>query len=500
MIDDNKQNKNAILAVVLSGIILFGWSYFFAPTQPYDVTPTKELNTAETKNGSNSSVNNVSADSNPELSTDRNLTTVDFKNDNVVISIDNYLNVTEYLASNSKLSINDALVAPKTRIIVDNTEIFFNFSNKTNNSVDVVSTDGKLSGTISLTDKNSLNVALNSSAPINLGFMVSSTERNVDNQTFNQFVYLADSLEPIHVGETSDSVDSKVTWFGLDFNYHLFAFFFPVSDLYRVGITATESASRDSDGDAILNGTLFLNRVTAASVFNYDILFMKKNYDSLAAYDDKLKLAVDFGIWSIIALPILRGLQIFYDFFQNYGLAIIFLTILIRFLTFPLQYKSFQSMKKMQVVQPEIAKIKEKYKDDPKKMQTETMALFKKAGANPIGGCLPMILQMPIFFAFYKVLYTSVELVDAPFYFWILDLSAKDPYYVLPVLMGLAMFLNMKLTPSTSMDPAQQKVMMLMPIMFTFFMVNLPSGLTLYILVSTIVGMLQQLFVYKRTT
>ena len=152
----------------------------------------------------------------------------------------------------------------------------------------------------------------------------------------------------------------------------------------------------------------------------------------------------------------------------------------------------------MQVIQPDMKKIKEKYKDNPQKMQQETMALMKRHGANPISGCLPMLLQMPIFFAFYKVLYSSVELVDAPFYFWILDLSEKDPYYILPVLMGLAMFLNMKLTPSTTMDPAQQKVMMLMPIMFTFFMVNLPSGLTLYILVSTVVGMLQQLFVYKR--
>ena len=127
------------------------------------------------------------------------------------------------------------------------------------------------------------------------------------------------------------------------------------------------------------------------------------------------------------------------------------------------------------------------------------MALFKKAGANPLGGCLPMLLQMPIFFAFYKVLFTSVELVNAPFYFWITDLSQKDPFYILPVLMGLAMYLNMKLTPTTTTDPAQQKVMMLMPVMFSIFMINLPSGLTLYILVSTIVGMLQQLFVYKRT-
>ena len=169
-------------------------------------------------------------------------------------------------------------------------------------------------------------------------------------------------------------------------------------------------------------------------------------------------------------------------------------------LTFPLQYKSFKSMKKMQVIQPELTALKEKYSDDPKRMQQETMALFKRAGANPLSGCLPLFLQMPVFFAFYKVLYTAVELVDAEFAFWILDLSQKDPYYVLPVLMSAAMFLNMKLTPSTSADPAQQKIMMFMPLFFGFIMKDLPAGLTLYIFISTIVGMLQQLFVYKRVS
>ena len=144
----------------------------------------------------------------------------------------------------------------------------------------------------------------------------------------------------------------------------------------------------------------------------------------------------------MIAVPILRGLQFFYSIFPNYGISIILLTIIIRMLTFPLQYKSFKSMKKMQEIQPDLTKLREKYKDNPQKMQQETMALFKRAGANPLGGCLPMLLQMPVFFAFYRVLYSSVELVDAPFYFWIYDLSEKDPYYVLPILMGLAMVLN----------------------------------------------------------
>ena len=195
----------------------------------------------------------------------------------------------------------------------------------------------------------------------------------------------------------------------------------------------------------------------------------------------------------------LHGLQWFYSFFPNYGVALILLTLVIRMLLFPLSFASFKSMKKMQKVQPELAKIKEKFKDDPPRMQKETMALFKKAGANPLGGCLPMLLQMPIFFAFYRVLYGAVELVGAPFYGWIHDLSIADPYYVLPVIMAITMFAQQKLTPATSADPTQQKVMMFMPLIFGFIMKDLPAGLNLYIAVSTAFGIGQQLLVYKLT-
>jgi YidC/Oxa1 family membrane protein insertase len=157
-------------------------------------------------------------------------------------------------------------------------------------------------------------------------------------------------------------------------------------------------------------------------------------------------------------------------------------------------------MKKLQVIQPELTKIREKFKDDPARMQKESMELFKKSGANPLGGCLPLLLQMPVFFAFYKVLYGAVELVDAPFVLWIQDLSNKDPYFVLPVLMTLVMFVQQKITPNTITDPVQRKVMMFMPVIFGFIMKDLPSGLCLYIFVSTLFGILQQLLVFSKKT
>lgn len=229
-------------------------------------------------------------------------------------------------------------------------------------------------------------------------------------------------------------------------------------------------------------------------------MFVKKEYNYLTALEQNLNNSVDFGIWGFFAVWILKGLQFFYTFIPNYGVSIILLTLLIRLITFPLQYKSFVSMKKLQLVQPELTKIREKYKEDPARMQKESMELFKKSGANPIGGCLPLLLQMPVFFAFYKVLYGAVELVDAPFMLWLHDLSNKDPYYVLPVLMTGAMFLQQKLTPNTITDPVQKKVMMFMPLIFGVIMKDLPSGLSLYIFVSTIFGILQQLMVFNAKT
>lgn len=206
-----------------------------------------------------------------------------------------------------------------------------------------------------------------------------------------------------------------------------------------------------------------------------------------------LKKLIDFGTFTVFAYPLLEILRFFYKFIHNYGIAIILLTLLVRALFYPLSQKSMQSMKAMQKLQPQIAALKEKYKDDQKKLNEEQMALFKAHKVNPAGGCLPMLVQLPVFIALYAVLGNAIELFHAPFFGWIQDLSTKDPYYIYPVLMGVAMLAQQKMTPSAGMDPAQQKLMYFMPVIFTFMMVNLPSGLTLYIFVSTILGVAQQL-------
>ncbi|GBE37822.1 membrane protein insertase YidC [bacterium BMS3Bbin08] len=222
-----------------------------------------------------------------------------------------------------------------------------------------------------------------------------------------------------------------------------------------------------------------------------------KKYDLLRTMNVGLEHIVDFGFFSIIARPLFWLLTLFYKIIGNYGWSIILITIVVRTPFIPLINKGQKSMRKLQELQPHMAALKEQHKKDPQRMQRETMELYKKHKVNPMGGCLPMLIQLPVFFALYKILLIAIELRGAPFIWWIHDLSAKDPYYVFPVLMGATMILQQKMTPS-GMDPKQAKMMMLMPVVFTFMFLSFPSGLVIYWLVSNLLGIVQQYFVNKK--
>lgn len=218
-----------------------------------------------------------------------------------------------------------------------------------------------------------------------------------------------------------------------------------------------------------------------------------KKYDILKGLEPGFVQMIDYGMFSVLSRPILQMLKWLFGVLKNWGLAIIVLTLFIRILLLPINIASLKSMKKMQKIQPQLKAIKEKYKDDPQRVNQETMAIMKKEKANPLGGCLPMLLQIPVFLALYSALGQSVELYKAPFIFWIHDLSYQDPYFVLPVAVGVLYFIQMNITPQP-MDPAQAKVMKFIPILFCFFMITVPSGLTLYFFVNTVFGIGQQFF------
>jgi YidC/Oxa1 family membrane protein insertase len=208
---------------------------------------------------------------------------------------------------------------------------------------------------------------------------------------------------------------------------------------------------------------------------------------------------VNFGFFSAIGKLLLKVLRWAHDLVGNWGWAIIILTVIVRLIVLPFNVFSYKSMKKMQVIQPQLTALRTRYKEDPAALNRETMAIMREQKVNPLGGCLPILLQMPVFFALYQVLGQSIELYQAPFIFWVHDLSQKDPFYVLPVLMGVTMFIQQKITPTT-MDPTQAKILLWMPLIFSVFTFGLPSGLTLYIFVSTLFGVIQQqLFMIDRS-
>jgi len=229
-----------------------------------------------------------------------------------------------------------------------------------------------------------------------------------------------------------------------------------------------------------------------------------KEYKALTALQAGLEQTVDFGwfmFWSltlvrIIAKPLFLLLQFLHGYTHNYGVAIIMVTALLKLLFVPLTHKSYTSMKAMQSLQPKMAELQKKYKDDKERFNREMFALYKTHKVNPMGGCLPMLLQIPVFVAFFNILYTTIELRHAPFIGWIHDLSDKDPYYILPVIMGVTMFIQQKIQPS-AMDPRQAKLMLLMPVIFTFFFLTFPSGLVLYWLINNLLTILQQYVTIK---
>lgn len=224
-----------------------------------------------------------------------------------------------------------------------------------------------------------------------------------------------------------------------------------------------------------------------------------KEHDTLENLQVGLEDTIDFG-WFLfgswdtvraIAKPIFHILRWINEYTHNYGLTIILLTVGIKVLFVPLQYKSYKSMKQMQTIQPKVMALQEKLKDDRERLNRELIKLYRDQKVNPVGGCLPMVLQMPVFVALFNILYMTIDLRQAPLGLWITDLSVQDPYYILPIIMGVSMFVMQKIQPTT-MDPNQAKIMLLLPVFMTFLFINFPAGLVLYWLTNNVLSIVQQ--------
>ena len=309
--------------------------------------------------------------------------------------------------------------------------------------------------------------------------------------------YTEGDVERIAAKSVPEIADQKGTYgfAGVDDHYFMSAVVNPNGPVrlqYQVIPITSKDPAEDPPPPYITWAATFAGAPSGAAFF-----FGPKDFDVLAAIDRDLVRAIHFGMFSWLVVPLLRALKWVNVYIGNYGWSIIALTVLINVVMFPLRHKSVVSMRRMQEIQPEIKAIQDRYSKlkmtDPARQNQnkEMMQLYKERGVNPASGCVPMLLTLPVLFAFYAMLSVAIELRGAPFIGWITDLSHYDPLFITPVLMGITQFIQTKMTPSTA-DPTQQKVMMLMPLMFMFMFIWAPSGLVLYWTVSNLWAIGQQ--------
>ncbi len=510
-------DKRTLLAISLSLFVLLGWSYLF-PKEEVPIAPAVEQQvTGEAETIQRETVAAPAASHDAPIQK----TQIDARARDIVVETDLYKAVFSTQGATIKYwelkthKINDESVIllaapgvmPPLAIIFDSPDrnLPQRFVYETNTNDITLSAQGKTQGELVFTysdgnmkiakyftfHNDGYNVDLsietqNTPAykvPIGTEFGVFNPEEGMRSHAGPLLLNRENKKTDFAEGDDNEFIPGTVKWIAQEDQYFTAALV-PLDD-----IDGTEFWKEGTSMDIAVK--------LQPGKHNFILYAGPKEYDRLKSFDVGLEHMIDFGWFAFVAMPLFWVLKWLYSYFGNYGWAIMVLTIAVRIPFIPILNKSQQSMKKMQKVQPLMAELKEKYKNDPNKMQKETMALYKKHKVNPIGGCLPMFLQIPVFIALYNVLLKAIELRGAPFALWITDLAVKDPYYVMPIIMGATMVLQQKMTPS-AMDPKQAKMMMLMPVVFTFMFLSFPAGLVLYWLVNNTLGIIQQYFVNKK--
>ena len=292
--------------------------------------------------------------------------------------------------------------------------------------------------------------------------------------------------------ETKSFVDKPVAWGGVNTRYFMW------SSIPQEAATGCIISKKDGVMTTKLTGKEFSIAPGTTHTTTQMLYLGPKDLDVLTAIGSDLQESVDYGILTILAKPLRYVLNLFQSVVHNWGLAIILLTLLIKILTWPLTEKSYANAERMKLIQPKLEAVRKTYENDQQRLAEETMKLFKQEGHNPLGGCLPMLVQMPILYGLYVMIINSVELYQAPFILWYTDLSSKDPYFVLPILMGVVMVVQQQFMSAVAPNPQTKIMMRVMPIMFTAFMLFLPSGLVLYYFLNLLLGVLQQWLIRRK--
>ena len=294
-----------------------------------------------------------------------------------------------------------------------------------------------------------------------------------------------------------ETIGPDVSWGGFERKYFMAVIIPEDPSLTSINM------SRDANSMVSVNlkGTKNIIPPSQSGSFKYNLFIGPKDYTMLKKQGLSLEEAIEFDSFipglKWLSIGLLIFIKFLHQFVGNYGVTIIILTILIKLIFWPLGNISYKSMKEMQKIQPKITALREKYKDDQAKLGQETMALYKAHKVNPFGGCLPILIQIPVFIGLYNTLLYAIELRHSPLFWWIQDLSAKDPYYITPIVMGATQFIQQKMTPTVG-DPMQAKIMLLMPVIFTFIFLNFPSGLVIYWLLNNIISIGQQIYINKK--
>ncbi len=517
--NNNFMDSRTLLAILLVGLVWFGWQQFISKKYGDQNQLEKvESNVAPTtKESVNTTVGGLTKESgNP----DKNVTTNqleslnDFANNNFKLKISSkgmslknveLLQFKDFENATIKFSGGEQGMFST---IIDGNILDFQISKKDENTFVGVAEYKNAKVTKKLTFTNGYNLNIESTIESAQGALPNievNLEEEIKKHTSSSIFAPATDHQDVVVLGGEGEKDFNVSSGKDDYNevvkqatlasvngHYFSASYIDKSDLLPNFSINHKASSPFVRGRLVYNPSADLKTLSIKSI----AYIGPKDISVLESVDPNLLKVVKFGFFSFIAKPLLLIMKWFNSFLGNWGWSIILLTLFVRMIVMPLHIMSFKSMKAMQKVQPMIQNLRERYKDDPMTLNKEMMALMKKHKVNPMGGCLPMLLQIPVFFALYRVFSESIELYRAPFIFWIHDLSLKDPYYVLPVLMATVMYLQQKMTPST-MDPAQAKIMQFMPLVFSFMMISLPSALTLYMFVSTLFGIIQQYLILK---
>ena len=516
MLDNLNNQTRIILATVLSFLFFATYDYFFIPknvknpTAVVDKNSTKEIKSKESTNVTTSTTQKVPEQKSAINSNAKNDVIFTLKAKNYELKIDKLGRISKFYLNEKKYTtpegerlqlVNDELGFLPLEIRFSDEGVNLEaFSTRYNSTMSEASLDGKPLSIV-LTQKlkdvtvkkelkfypdghYDLKVLLDKGLEyyITPGYHPSLAK---DSYTFHGALIKKsdDTMEIIDDGDAE-----PVTYNGAKFAANADKYYATVLYNFKDGMDVVVSPIKDGIPSLFVKGK---------KEFNLGGYIGPKEFVKLNKINPQLTDVIEYGFFTFISKPMFVFLTYLYNLLGNWGWAIVALTIVIRLILFPLTYKGMVSMNKMKALSPKVKELQQKYKDDKQKLNAHMMELYKKHGANPMGGCLPMLLQIPVFFAIYRVLQNSVELKGAPWILWIHDLAVMDPYFILPVLMGISMFIQQKLSPNNFTDPTQEKIMKFLPLIFTFFFVTFPAGLTLYWFVSNLFSIAQQYYVNK---